>query len=804
MATKTWSSTAASTSFTTASNWVGGVAPVAGDDVVIVTGTNNPTISTITSVALRSVTINSGTLTVNAALNVTNTGLGDLTLAGGTIAGSADINVFGSLSVSSGSTWSNTGTLTFTSTATGKTINTNGKTLSSPIVFNGSGGVWTLNNNVTTTGTITHTAGGLVLNNYILSGTTFTASGTTSRTLNFSTSGAIECTQQTTSTVFSIASATTTQYAVSGTPLIRITGVSGTAATRTVSFGSSNTWATTAFKFYVDCGSTSTVAVSTTLAANTTILYGDITVVSGKLTLTPSLTTPYGIEFANLDLAGCSGFTIPASTAFAQIQVTGNFVTPQSGNTITGLKSFSVTGNATINCPLTTCSATNVTLNSASGSTTLTLGTGAVGQYITAYGDLTLGGSVAVLGTLDVRGNITLSAYNISSYQFTWTVGSTAKYYSSTGGSITVSPPANTATIGGLSYNCYLDGQWEIATGTTAKTINIVQPTGNTYQNGVAIGTNSTTLLSHTTLFDLNISGGDSQTYTTFVDTVYFGCTCSTTYYNYWNNLTFQSGFASNSVTGYYLNLSGNYTDNSTSGTIQPSIYLVGTSRQTFYTAKSNSYRKAPYLVFISSSKMLLASNFMCSINYSQTALAADIDFNSYTLGITEGLWVSSTSNFSRASTIEFFGSSNTSTSGINSSGSSLDFTGITIKNSVPTANSGLLIYAATSPNFHQFATLTNSTYSPITFGSNGLYKFTSFAVKGVSGNLVQIKSNSTGNTATLEKATAWNVGANSVSTVGNTGITLAASTAPEDIDYLNFSYITATVTAANKFFLFF
>ena len=87
-----------------------------------------------------------GTCTIDAAANAN-----DVTMTGytGTLAGTYALDIYGSLTVGSGTTWTHTGSTTFKATASGKSITTNGVTLATPITFNGVGGVWTLADNLT-------------------------------------------------------------------------------------------------------------------------------------------------------------------------------------------------------------------------------------------------------------------------------------------------------------------------------------------------------------------------------------------------------------------------------------------------------------------------------------------------------------------------------------------------------------------------------------------------------------------------------------------------------------------------------
>lgn len=95
-----------------------------------------------------------GTITVTATANCL-----DLSMVGytGTFAGSSALNIAGSAEWKGTVTFS--GLTTYTATATGKTIKTNGITRASNVVFNGVGGGWTLLDAMTTTGTVTLTNG---------------------------------------------------------------------------------------------------------------------------------------------------------------------------------------------------------------------------------------------------------------------------------------------------------------------------------------------------------------------------------------------------------------------------------------------------------------------------------------------------------------------------------------------------------------------------------------------------------------------------------------------------------------------
>ena len=136
-----------------------------------------------------------GTYTVTmtgalACLDIT-VSAGTVTFATGT---SPTLDVRGSMSLLAGTVWSSTGTTTFTSTSTGRTVTTNGVTLSGGVTFNGVGGGWTLGSALTlatgnlsliiTAGTFDTSSTG----NYPIICGQFRSEGTSTRTINLNAS----------------------------------------------------------------------------------------------------------------------------------------------------------------------------------------------------------------------------------------------------------------------------------------------------------------------------------------------------------------------------------------------------------------------------------------------------------------------------------------------------------------------------------------------------------------------------------------------------------------------------------------
>ncbi len=109
-----------------------------------------------------------------------------------TLAGSASLNVAGSLTFIAGMTNSYTGTITFSSGVSGNTVTLAGKTLGGSAVFNGAG-VWTLQDGFNVgANTVTLTAGTLDTNGQTVTCGTFSSSNSNVRTLTLGAS-AVNC-----------------------------------------------------------------------------------------------------------------------------------------------------------------------------------------------------------------------------------------------------------------------------------------------------------------------------------------------------------------------------------------------------------------------------------------------------------------------------------------------------------------------------------------------------------------------------------------------------------------------------------
>lgn len=161
-----------SSHWATGSGGAGGTGvPTASDDVVFDSNSGaSPTITiTASSVCLD--------LTVSAPTS------GDITFSG-----SGTFAISGSMTLYSGMTWSHTGTVTFNSTSTGKTITTAGVSIGGGLSFAGTGGEWTLQDALEMAGTLSLTRGSLVTNNHNVTTDRVQISGSIARSISLGSS----------------------------------------------------------------------------------------------------------------------------------------------------------------------------------------------------------------------------------------------------------------------------------------------------------------------------------------------------------------------------------------------------------------------------------------------------------------------------------------------------------------------------------------------------------------------------------------------------------------------------------------
>lgn len=399
------------------------------------------------------VTIDGATL---ACLDITVSN-GTVTFVTGTVAG---ITISGNMSVVAATVWNMVGGLTFNAT-TSKTITTNGVVFSSNFTFDGVGGSWALQDNLSLTSlrAVTLTSGTLDLNNKTISAGFFFSSNSNTRTLAFGSTGILQLTGNAT-TILNFNTATNLTF--TGTLYITSTY---TGATGTRIFSTNGL--TEAQAFSVATSGSSGLILGTT-ATDTIALtgsYKDVDLTGFTNTLSNTGRTIYG----NLTVPASGGtFTAGAqSTTFAATSGTKTITT--NGRIVDFPVIFNGAGGTwRLEDALTIGSSR--TLNLTNGTLNLNGKTLTIGSFNTSAGtkNITFNG-----GTIVVNSNFT----NASPTGFTTTAGT------GTGKISLISSTAKTFALNGCTFNCTISNDG-------AGQLNINQTTGdngtiNNLTNGV-------------------------------------------------------------------------------------------------------------------------------------------------------------------------------------------------------------------------------------------------------------------------------------------------------------------------------
>ena len=373
----------------------------------------------------------SATITINGAWNI-----GTLDASTRTNAMTLESSVnsptfYGNFTYGSGVTPTGTGTYTFSNRST-KTLNSGGKTFTQRITITApSGGIQLVTNNLTLGSTLTTilTQGTLDLNNLTLTTGLFSSSNSNTRTIAFGT-GNISCSG--TGTVWS--TATATNLTTTGTQVVNVTSAGSTAITvisgvlsETNSISFNFTGGTYALTFL---GTTNYTARN----VNFTGYAGTLAQVIGSIFGNLTFSTGMSLTASN------STWTFGATSGTQQITTNGKTLDfPITFNGVGG--TFSLQDAMTLGSTR-TMTLTNGTLNL--NGNTCTVGT----AFTTATGtkNLTFNGGTLVCPTAS-----TTAFNNASPTNFTTTAGT---------GTGTISMTAATAKTfvgGGSTYNCTLN-----------------------------------------------------------------------------------------------------------------------------------------------------------------------------------------------------------------------------------------------------------------------------------------------------------------------------------------------------------
>ena len=266
----TWNN-AATTHWSTSSGGSGGAGPP--------TSADNATFDSLSNATAYAVSVAATAVCLNFNVPSGPASSGNVTFSG------SNASCYGSMTFGTANITYSTGVL-FASTSVGNTITSNGVTIVGTIVFNGVGGSWALQDNLTNISVFgtTLTNGALDLNNKLFTCSQFLSNNSNVRTLAFG-SGSMTVTGSGTAW----ATNTATNMTVTGTPVVNITYAGATATS--VAPGSPSE--ANSITFNVSAG-TETFTTSGsyknlnftgfagTLTLNfTAVIYGDLTFASG-------------------------------------------------------------------------------------------------------------------------------------------------------------------------------------------------------------------------------------------------------------------------------------------------------------------------------------------------------------------------------------------------------------------------------------------------------------------------------------------------------------------------------------------
>jgi hypothetical protein len=500
----------------------------------------------------------------------------DLTVSAGTVTFATGttptLAVSGSWSTTASTVWSSTGTITFNAT-TSKTVNTNGITLNCNVTFSGAGGTWTLQSDFVagTTRTVTLTNGTLALSTFTLTTGLFNSSNSNTRTLDFGT-GKIALNTSSSFTVFTVS--TSTNFAVSGTPLIECSG-GGTNVTKTINTGTSTEAQAISFSL-LDTGGTN---VSYDIVGNVTNPVVKNLILNGSQSIGSSSGSTLFI-YGSFTHSTASGTTTIGSsiTLISFIATSGSYtVTPSA---ITYSKSFtfgvaSTTASWTLGANLTvgpnTSSASYETITLTGGTFSLSSYTVTTGAFVSNNSNtrtLNFGTGKIVSNYSDVSNGLTI--WNTSTV--TGLTVSGTPLFECGGGGGTLAGMTKTITLGALSQ-------------ANSISVSLLETTGTASQKTYAITG---------TLKNLTVNGIQTVSSTTIYGNFVYNNTNGTSVFS--TTLTFATASGTQTITSNGLTVDANFTINGTGGSVQLQDNLtIGVSRQLTFTSGTFDFNNKTY-----------------------------------------------------------------------------------------------------------------------------------------------------------------------------------------------------------------
>lgn len=700
------------TSQTLSAGTVGASAPTAADDVFF----------GLTSIGTFTVTI-TGALCRNFTVSTSNYNFNNITTG---------ITISGSMSLTTGNTYSmGASTTTFNATTTGQTIATSGVSLGGFVTFNGVGGGWTLTSALTTTQTITVTAGTFSTGNFNITTTFFNSSNSNTRSISLGSS------------TVAISGSLSTALNLGTT-----TGLTWNAGTSQINLSST----------------TSGIASSGLTFDKVTFTLGNIS----SVTITGANTFTTSLIFTGRTSAGVGVITFDATQTI---------------------------GTLTLNAPTSPANRNLIASNTFGTQQTLSVSTFTAGSSDYDFRDIAITGAAAPIAPTragDCKGNsgITFPAaktvyyrsagagnWNANSWglalTFTASCSGTAL---TTSGSPALVPGITIFSSGGVSLGTIVSGSansWVVSIGGTytSQTMSSNYPgTANTANFPLAQDTAVFPAVTYpatgiTTTINANYHIGtiDMSLRTT-------------------NTMVLATGTTTPTICGNWINGTG------ISFTGTAALTFAGRGSQTITSAGRTFTQQ--FVINTPGGSVTLADNFACDNTGLFTLTAGTFNsanFDFFLTGSTSGF--SSANSNTRtiaigSSTWSLYGTGGGSFAWNTSTSTNLTVTGTGILSMLglstrvfagggiqtfPTLNQGSTSTLQIQGS-NKFVSMTNTAIGTVQFEGGTTNEFTTFDLNGVSGNLLTLGSTSA-TQAILKKPTVWNVGANSTDGGNNTGL---------------------------------
>ena len=388
----------------------------------------------------------------------------------GSIAAISALTIYGSLVLISGMAALPAGLNSWSFAATSsQTITSAGKALDFPLIFNGVGGTWALQDNLTTgaTRTVTLTNGTINLGIRTLTIGLFSSSNTNTRSIVWGTGGKIvlNYTATASNTIWNTSPVTGLTVGGAGDPLVEVTGGGNATFVKTITAGALSEGNSISFSLIETTGAHS-ITFGTSSIRNLTL--------NGTQTLTNAVITIYG----NYSYIG-SGTTLSSGTnawTFASTNASARTIDPNNvnhpfpfifngiGGTWTLQNNLSITNgqnitmtNGTIDFNSKTVSATSIVQSTAGSNVTIKslVSTSPISQ---SNGTLTLGANNTCGSYGMSAGTLVFDVYALTCTTLTWSGAGAKTFNFGTSGKFVVNNSTGGTIITGTASGLTVSG----------------------------------------------------------------------------------------------------------------------------------------------------------------------------------------------------------------------------------------------------------------------------------------------------------------------------------------------------------